>query len=243
MHFPSQETFIMKVLLPHPRIDGPAWWLIAAGLALVILLLVGLSALSAAPMPGAGGLTVDRLIRQLGDETFNKREEAGKRLGEVGLPAVQPLRAAATKDADPEVRHRARRLLKSFNMQDLINRFAEDLGRADPEQRESARSTLATLSGPNLESLRQAVAACKDPESRRRAEAMMEGVRPASVEMLIRQLGDNAFAKREDAFDALEGLGKPALPGLRKAVADGIDPEIVSRARRLIQEIEKQKLD
>jgi hypothetical protein len=37
----------MKVFLPHPRLDGPAWWLIAAGLALVIVLLVGLSALSA----------------------------------------------------------------------------------------------------------------------------------------------------------------------------------------------------
>jgi len=225
----------MKVLIPHPRIDGPAWWLIAAGLALVILLLVGLSALSAAPMPGAGGSTVDHLIRQLGDETFNKREEAGKRLGEIGLPAVQPLRAAATKDADPEVRHRAFRLLNTFNMQDLINRFAEDLGRGDPEQRELARATVATLSGPNLESLRQAVTACKDPECRRRAEATIEEVRPARVELLIRQLGDNAFAQREDAFNALAGMGKPALPGLRQAVADATDPEIVSRARRLIK--------
>src|ERR1700736_1359697 len=99
-HIPSQETFIMKVLLPHPRIDGPAWWLIAAGLALVILLLVGLSTLSAAPMPGPDRPSVDRLIRQLGDETFNKREEAGKRLGGVGVVVPLPLRAAGTKDAD-----------------------------------------------------------------------------------------------------------------------------------------------
>jgi len=233
----------MKVLLPHPRIDGPAWWLIAAGLALVILLLVGLSALSAAPMPGPDRPSIDRLIRQLGDETFNKREEAGKRLGEIGLPAVQPLRVAATKDADPEVRHRARRLLNSFNMQDLINRFAEDFGRGDPEQQELTRATVATLSGPNLESLRQAVATCTDPERRRRAEATLEEVRPARVELLIRQLGDNAFAKREDAFNALEDIGKPALPGLRQAVTDAIDPEIVSRARRLIREFEKQKKD
>jgi HEAT repeat protein len=125
--------------------------------------------------------------------------------------------------------------LNSFNMQDLINRFAEDFGRGDPEQRDLARATVATLSGSNLESLRQAVAACKDPECRRRAEATLEEVRPARVELLIRQLGDNAFAKREDAFNALEDIGKPALPGLRQAVADAIDPEIVSRARRMIK--------
>src|SRR6266481_1482093 len=99
--FLFQEICVMKVLIPHLRIDGPAWWLFAAGLALVILLLVGLSALSAAPMPNADTPTMDRLIRQLGDETFNKREEAGKRLGEIGLPAVQPLRAVTINDADP----------------------------------------------------------------------------------------------------------------------------------------------
>jgi HEAT repeat protein len=229
----------MKVLLPHPRIDGVAWWLLAAGLALAILLIVSLSALSAAPPPDPDRPSVDRLIRQLGDETFNKREEAAKRLGEIGLPALQPLRTAATKDVDPEIRHRALRLVNSFNIQMLILRFAEDLQRGDPDQRELVTTTLATLSGTNLESLRQAVALCNDAERRRRAEATIEAVRPARVEMLIRQLGDDGFANREDAQNALIGIGKPALPGLRQAVADGMDPEIVWRARRLLKVVER----
>jgi hypothetical protein len=229
----------MKVLIPHPRIDGIAWWLLAAGLALAIMLLVGLSALSAAPQSDPGRPIIDHLIRQLGDETFNKREEAGKRLGEIGLPTLRALHEAARRHDDPEVRHRALRLLNAFSMRLLIIRFAEDLGRDDPDQRELLTSTLATLSGPDLESLRQAVATCEDPNRRRRAEATMEAVRPARVEMLIRQLGDDVFAKREEAFAALQGIGKPALTGLRQAVGDGLDAEIVARASRLLKDIER----
>ena len=129
--------------------------------------------------------------------------------------------------------------MNTFNIEMLIIRFAEDLQRGDPDQRELVTTTLATLSGPNLESLRQAVSACKDPERLRRAEATIEAVRPARVEMLIRQLGDDGFANREDAQNALIGIGKPALPGLRQAVADGMDPEIVWRARRLLKVVER----
>ena len=227
----------MKLLIPHPRIDALSWWLIAAALALAVMLLVGLSALSAAPPLGASGTIVDRFIRQLGDDDFNKREEAGKKLAEIGLPALRPLRDALAKDADPEVRHRARRLLNSISVPDLINRFADDLARADPEQQELAKATLATLSGPDLEALRQRVAAEKDPKHRQRALATVEIVRPANVEVLIRQLGDNDFALREEATVALKAVGKPALNGLRQAVVDGLDPEIVFRARRLLKAI------
>src|SRR5215475_8040048 len=57
------------------------------------------------------------------------------------------------------------------------------------------------------------------------------------IARLIKQLGDDSFAKREAASKALEAIGKPALPALRKAAASGNDPELRQRAERIIQVI------
>ena len=51
---------------------------------------------------------IDELIRQLGHREYRVREEATRKLAEIGLPAVPALRRAMHSD-DPEVRHRARR--------------------------------------------------------------------------------------------------------------------------------------
>lgn len=48
-----------------------------------------------------------KLIDQLGDDDFDKREAAAKRLREVGLPALPLLRRAAKDSKDAEVRGRA----------------------------------------------------------------------------------------------------------------------------------------
>jgi len=53
---------------------------------------------------------------------------------------------------------------------------------------------------------------------------------------LIRQLGDEAWDKREAASKALEKIGRPALPALRKA-AESEDAEVSARAKRLIEKI------
>ena len=49
---------------------------------------------------------ISRLVRQLGNDDFFKREEASKRLKEIGEPALDALDKATTSD-DPEVRRRA----------------------------------------------------------------------------------------------------------------------------------------
>jgi outer membrane protein assembly factor BamB len=54
--------------------------------------------------------TIPKLIRQLGDGDFDKREEASKRLLEFG-PPVLPLIRPATSDADAEVSRRAREVI------------------------------------------------------------------------------------------------------------------------------------
>jgi WD40 repeat protein len=56
-----------------------------------------------------------------------------------------------------------------------------------------------------------------------------------AVAVLIRQLGDDSFAKRDAANRALAEIGAPALPLLRKAVIEGSDLEVRKRASKLIR--------
>jgi WD40 repeat protein len=53
---------------------------------------------------------IERLVKQLGDDEFEKREEATRRLKEVGEPALDALYKAAASD-DAEARRRARAIL------------------------------------------------------------------------------------------------------------------------------------
>jgi hypothetical protein len=57
------------------------------------------------------------------------------------------------------------------------------------------------------------------------------------VARLIRQLGDDEFAKREAASKELETIGAPAMGALRKAAASGDDLEIRRRSKQLVQAI------
>jgi len=53
-----------------------------------------------------GDAEIARLVKQLGDDEFEKREEATTRLKEIGEPALAAVTKAATS-SDPEVRRRA----------------------------------------------------------------------------------------------------------------------------------------
>ena len=61
------------------------------------------------------------------------------------------------------------------------------------------------------------------------------------VQKLVEQLGDNAYAKREDAETKLRDLGRMAIPALKEA-AKGSDPERVMRSERLLLR-QNEKLD
>jgi hypothetical protein len=63
------------------------------------------------------------------------------------------------------------------------------------------------------------------------------------VATLIKQLGDDAFAKREAARKELEDIGEPALAALRKAATSSDDLEIRRRAERIIQTIATRAAD
>jgi hypothetical protein len=56
---------------------------------------------------------------------------------------------------------------------------------------------------------------------------------------LIAQLGDNEFATREQAYSRIREIGKPAIVMLEETVAAGKDAEVVSRCKKLIEEIQR----
>src|SRR5438552_18593633 len=58
------------------------------------------------------------------------------------------------------------------------------------------------------------------------------------IARLIKQLGDDAFAKREAASRELDAIGEPALPALCKAAASSDDLEIRRRAERIVATID-----
>jgi uncharacterized protein (TIGR03067 family) len=55
-----------------------------------------------------------RLIKQLGDRTFAKREAATKQLKDIGEPALESLRKAAASASDHEIRRRAMQIIQAI---------------------------------------------------------------------------------------------------------------------------------
>ncbi len=74
--------------------------------------LLAASALAVGQLPQPGEIT--KLIKELGDEDFQVREKATKRLAEIGVPALDALREAEVKD-DAETSRRAATLVRSIS--------------------------------------------------------------------------------------------------------------------------------
>jgi WD40 repeat protein len=58
--------------------------------------------------------TIRALIGQLGDDSFDRREDGSKRLTTIGEPALKLLRKAAKDGTDAEVRERARQVIEAI---------------------------------------------------------------------------------------------------------------------------------
>ena len=56
-------------------------------------------------------------IAQLGDDAYETREAAEKRLAAIGKPALEPLRGVINTSTDAEVRERARRVIAEITYQ------------------------------------------------------------------------------------------------------------------------------
>src|SRR5205809_7148336 len=53
--------------------------------------------------PEPAPAVIDQLIQQLGHDEFGQREDASRRLAQIGEPALAALRRAATAHADVEI--------------------------------------------------------------------------------------------------------------------------------------------
>lgn len=64
---------------------------------------------------------------------------------------------------------------------------------------------------------------------------------PADLEQklagLIKDLGSDEWARREEASQAIVKIGRPALPALRETVANSKDAEVIQRAKEAIAKI------
>ena len=84
---------------------------------LIVLIAVALPLLQAAepkssdPAPQADRSQIEKLIKQLGDDSFAARQKAAKELEAIGEPALDLLRHAAG-DADREVSKQATELVE-----------------------------------------------------------------------------------------------------------------------------------
>src|SRR5258706_12132584 len=92
-------------------------------IALILLLIALLTPLraAAAPAPASQPASdeIKKLIDQLGDNDYPKREEAAKKLKAVGKPALPALKEAIAGNEDPEVVSRAQALVKRIEIRPL----------------------------------------------------------------------------------------------------------------------------
>ncbi len=95
-----------------------------------LLLVASLTWQQAAPAQGAAPQApqevvdeklIGALITQLGDDAFDKREDASRRLAAIGEPALPLLKKAAAESSDAEVRDQAGQL--AANIESLLSPF------------------------------------------------------------------------------------------------------------------------
>ena len=99
---------------------------------------------------------IARLVKQLGDDDFDKREAATSRLKEIGEPALDALHKAETSN-DAEVRRRAVDIARMVKILCAVQRCASSAG-VNPARQLSfqpvaigAAVEVTTLSEPSME--------------------------------------------------------------------------------------------
>jgi hypothetical protein len=113
---------------------------------------------------------VQKLIRQLGNDQYKVREEAGKQLVEIGRPAVPALREAMKGD-DVEVKHRAGRILDTIRTS--MPYLLESLKGTDKVERKEAAEVLEHLGAEGKQAVPLLVEVLKDKDDEVRDAAIL----------------------------------------------------------------------
>ncbi len=164
---------------------------------------------------------IQSLIRQLGDDDFNQREDASLQLNGMGLRA-RPFLQKAAFDQDAEIAHRAKECLKQLDQGTAAVAVAAGirvLAKLKPDG--AAETLLAYLPSAAEESLAEEV---------RLALVELAGRDGKADPALVAALTDKSALKRAAAAFAL-GQAKAAdqLPAVRKLLQDA-DPAVCYRA-------------
>lgn len=142
---------------------------------------------------------IDELVKQLGSDEWSAREEASKKLVDIGEPAIEAL-VKATKSGDTEMRMRAKKVLEQLHW----------ISPADAVQVDNLVDKYAGKADEKLK---------------------------AEIDKQIKALKSADEDTHEEAADALEEIGKPAMEPL-KELAKSADSELADRARDVMDQIE-----
>jgi hypothetical protein len=190
---------------------------------------------------------IARLVEQLGDDSFDRRNEAEGELRKIGEPALGALLKAAG-DRDLERRQRACRVLPVICTA-KAKRLIDDLASKDERKRESADEELTAALDEKAErfqreaaggALTSAMKGHRDQAVRERACEVLARAWAPRIKGLIEQLGDDAFEKRVKAEQGLVQMGKPALKQMKEALKHR-DLEIRCRCKKAIEKIESAR--
>ncbi len=162
------------------------------------------------------------LIAALGDESFERRQEASRTLVFIG-PRARGALAAARKHEDAEVRHRAARCLKEIDADGLAGQLLASAVRVLGKRRTPGAAALLLAQLPAL-------------REERLYRPVVYEVREALVDLALREgkaepalvaaLSDRLAARRAAAGVALARAGgADQLPALRGLLRDP-DPEV-----------------
>jgi HEAT repeat protein len=118
---------------------------------------------------------ISKLIDQLGDESFDKREAAQARLKEIAEPAAEALLQASKQHPDLEVRYRAGKLLVGLPVWRVM-KLIDQLGDDAYQRRDAASRELVKIGKPAVGLLRKASIHSVDLEIRQRAKTAADAI-------------------------------------------------------------------
>ncbi len=185
-------------------------------------LLVFLCALAPGPLPAAEPDTpspeqMKLWASQLGDDDFQRREEAQAKLTDAG-PAAIPYLKEAMKHEDVEIRQRAERLLAPLNRDERLTEAARGLGDSDWEKVHQAINVLLERCDEKSEAAVAQVAAGTD--------------RRASMAQVLRKEIQN-IRKADDEIAKFLNMGKQ-----NRAVQT-----VVDKKKDEVQRVYRQRAD
>ena len=139
--------------------------------------------------------TIRGFIKQLGDDSFSKREAADKRLAEIGEPALELLREAL-QDPDAEVRQRADDLIRAIASA-ALEVVRSHNGHASEPQRKVTR-VVVTPDGRVAVSAGSGALRAWDLESGKEILVFGKITKPSYWAITVSQDGSLVFAGGED---------------------------------------------